>query len=137
MEQVTLHGKPIKVGDKVWQHRLGETVVVEIYINDMYPIVTEDSSYSTDGKLYLSDKYPSLFWKEQSFDKSKPLPDLKVDDKIIVGDTPFKENGFKRYFCKFDENGNAVVFREGRTSWNSDGKTNTWKYWKLPDDLSS
>ena len=137
MSEATLHGKPIKIGDRVWDSRAGWSTVEIICLDDKYPIRTENASYKETGFRFSKDEFPSLFWKEQSFDLTKPLPNLKVDDKIIVGNVSFNEDGFKRHFCKFDENGNAVVFNKGQTSWSNNGETSSWKHWKLPDDLRS
>lgn len=132
MKQVTLHGKPIKVGDKVWDSRVGWSGVKRICVNDKYPIETEYATYKENGFRFSKDTYPSLFWKEQNFDLSKPLPDLKVDDKVIVWEN--KGGELHRHFCKFDSNGDIVTFNYGQTSWTNFNKTSAWQNWRLPDN---
>jgi len=70
MKQTTLHGKPIKVGDKVWTIQSGWTEVIDIDKNkfdDLLFLVTPDYSYDEKGHLFGGDEHPSLFWKEQTF----------------------------------------------------------------------
>lgn len=135
MKEVTLHGKPIKVGDKIWNFRSGWVTVEYLHQDDPYPIITNSSSCTRNGKRYLSDGCPSFFWKEQILDLSKPLPDLKVDDKVIVWDD--EEYKYAEHFYNFNSNGNIVTFSDGQTSWSSDSSMSVWKYWEIPDDLPS
>ena len=76
MKQVTLHGEPIKVGDEVWEIKRGKTIVTHIDVGEnesLYPIHTSSSEeYTKEGKFYYTDEAPSLFWKKQKFDLSKP-----------------------------------------------------------------
>lgn len=132
MEQVTLHGKHIKEGDKVWDNRFGWTTVKNIRPDRKYKISTGYYSYMQDGKAIEQNEFPSLFWKEQKFDLTKPIPDLKVDDPIIVWhDERIK---YKRYFCNFDKSGNVVTYDYGGTSWSVPGKTSHWPNWELPNE---
>ena len=54
----------VKVGDTIWIIPYGEVLVKLICNEDYYPIkLTNHSSYTLDGKLRKSDKYPSAFTK--------------------------------------------------------------------------
>ena len=73
MKQITLHGEPIKVGDKVWGIIEGWTEVIKLNTKIIYSIqVASLEEYNEDGKYKSKDESPSLFWKEQKFDLSKP-----------------------------------------------------------------
>lgn len=66
--------------------------------------------------------------------KEEPETDwskVAVDTPILVRDC---ESGTwcKRYFAKF-ENGKVYAWCDGRTSWNSNNKTNGWKYAELAE----
>ena len=39
----------------------------------------------------------------------------------------------KRHFARY-QNGVVVAFRDGRTSWSSDGGESCWSYAKIPED---
>lgn len=135
MKQVTLHGEVVAVGDRVWNNRQGWELVRCINPKGVYPIETDTSTFEEDGFRVIGDKKPSLFWKEQKYDLSKSLPDLKVDDKVIVWNIEGIEAN--RHFCKFKSNGDLVAYNEGKTSWTSTGGVTAWKHWRLPDDLHS
>jgi hypothetical protein len=51
----------VKVGDKIWSFTNVYEVVTEIRKNNLYPIVTNKSSYTFDGKRWDGDYYPSAF----------------------------------------------------------------------------
>ena len=126
----TLHGKKIKKGDKVWTTNDGYITVDKIKKGATYAIVINGSNYTSDGKYNSYNKYPSLFWKEQTFDLSKPLPKLKVDDKVIVWDD--ESNKLKRYFSHFTKSGEIMTFVNGRTSFSaSDTSATAWKSWEV------
>ena len=91
-----------KIGDKVWSIRSGWTEITEIGGNDYYPINIKGIMYSLDGKLWNFDTSPSLFWKEQKFDLSKPLPDFKRGDILWVWDCD-REYKILRVFSHFDD----------------------------------
>ena len=66
--------------------------------------------------------------KESEIDWSK----VAVDTPILVKDYE-NSNWDKRYFAKF-ENGKVYAWRDGRTSWSSNGNTDSWKYAKLAEE---
>ena len=65
--------------------------------------------------------------------KVKILPDLPVDSKVLVrdyGDTVW----VKKYFKKFNMDGNIITFGDGATSWSAESfNESTWDEWRLPD----
>jgi hypothetical protein len=129
---VTLHGKEIKVGDKVWDSHYGWSEVVSLYGNEYYVIETNYSYYDADGKFYRNDILPRLFWNEFEVPKcafTKPLPDLKVDTRVLVWNNGVKE---KRYFSHFDKYGNMRCFNNGVTGWiNKNAATTAWDNWEI------
>ena len=63
----------VKVGDKIWTIQNSFTEVLTVNLDRDYSIVTEECSYTIDGKLHISDKHPSAFleypFKEQPIEK--------------------------------------------------------------------
>lgn len=63
----------VKVGDKIWTIQNSFTEVLTVNLDMDYSIITEDCSYTIDGKLHISDKHPSAFlecpFKEQPIEK--------------------------------------------------------------------
>ena len=57
---------------------------------------------------------------------------VPIDTPILVRDS---EAVFwvKRHFARY-QNGVVVAFRDGRTSWSSDGGESCWSYAKIPED---
>ena len=55
----------IKVGDKVWTIQDGDTEVISIDLADPHPImVGRNLCYKADGRHFVDDKNPSLFWSK-------------------------------------------------------------------------
>jgi len=59
----------------------------------------------------------------------KDLPDLKVDDPIIVFE---RGDLLRRHFSHWGDDGQAFVFVDGKTSWTS-SSTIAFRKWELPD----
>jgi hypothetical protein len=134
---LTLHGFEIKVDDKVWDSRYGWSKVIELYDGEKYEIVTNLSSYTTDGKNALGHNFPSLFWNEFEVPKEafiKPLPNLKVDTKVLVWNDIEEDVRIKRYFSHFDSNGTIHCFYGGATSFTNIHGTTDWDHWKLYEE---
>lgn len=57
---------------------------------------------------------------------------VPIDTPILVRDS---EAVFwvKRHFARY-QNGVVMAFRDGRTSWSSDGGESCWSYAKIPED---
>ena len=82
---ITLHGEEVKVGDKVWHWFEGWGEVTELDDkNTNYPICVqweEDYEWFTkDGKAYLEEKTPILFWQPIEFETPKK-PEQKPKEK--------------------------------------------------------
>jgi hypothetical protein len=68
--------REVEVGDKIWTIQHGWVQVVNVE-TDSYPIETDGSCYTIDGKRSKGDKYPSAFtecpFKEQPIEKDTPV----------------------------------------------------------------
>lgn len=74
----TLHGKEVKVGDKVWDSLKGWCNVITISVGTDYQIRTNNRCYTNVGLDYIEDKSPRLFWQEfeipaHAFEKPKVM----------------------------------------------------------------
>lgn len=113
--------KDSKVGDKVWSFRMGYGVIIEIYEDMYFPIVVKfvnniEQNFTYDGRYQFKDLHPELFHSEVKFEvPPKPLPDLKVDAKVLVWDGGDCEKQ-RRHFSHFDD-GIIVCFPKGLTSF--------------------
>ena len=67
--------------------------------------------------------------EETEIDWSK----VAVDTPILVKDFENNSGWLKRYFAKF-ENGKVYAWRDGRTSWSSNGNTDVWKCAALAEE---
>lgn len=126
----------IKVGDKVWNIRLGWGVVRELMNLSDYPIYVSfergAGTYTWDGYYILEDLNPSLFWDEIEVKAPpKPLPDLEVDAKVYVWDSLGAK--CRRHFSHFDESGVLHTFSAGKTSFTGSGATHSWSSWKIAE----
>lgn len=130
----------LPLGTRVWSFKRNESGVVSLNnFNNTYPInVSFDSGkdviYTADGRYTETDKNPDLFLQKFEIPKEAfemPLPELPVDSKILVSEDP-KTIDNKRYFSHW-ENGMPACFNHGYTSWSSNGNTQKWTYWKLPE----
>ena len=69
--EITLHGYPIKVGDKVWKQPNKWCTVISIIPNSNYPIIVDGSfALNMNGKSMHGDRI-LYFWKEQHLDLGK------------------------------------------------------------------
>jgi len=111
-----------KIGDRVFSYTLQEWGTVERKVTTSRTTITvyfdnleNKRMYEEDGRLSLVAKAPDLFYNEVIITPPpRPLPDLNVDDKVIVWNDPdFKCN---RHFASW--NGNVMnCFYGGTTSW--------------------
>lgn len=63
MSEVTLHGYPVKVGDRVWSITDGELIVIGINHSANYPILTNDhGSYTESGEIHVGE-LSRIFWQ--------------------------------------------------------------------------
>jgi hypothetical protein len=129
--------KGAKIGDKVWYIGRGWGTIVDIVPNSSYPIVVEFKldqviSFLVDGRLFIEDEYPVLFWNEVVISDSaykKPLP---KDTKVLVWDIDEFE-ALKRHFSHFDKDGRIWVFNCGTTSWSSN-TVSSWPNYKIVEE---
>jgi len=127
--------KNAKIGDKLYSMEDGWGVLEDITDRD-HPLTIQFDSYkksfTLDGRRYIDSKNQTLFWDKIEFEIPKrPLPNLKVDAKVLVWGSSNKDRKVKRYFKEFNVNGELVCFRGGATSWSTDGVCCGWKYWEL------
>lgn len=132
--------KDSKVGDKVWSFRMGYGAIIEIRKGDNFPIIVKfdgdaQDSFTYCGRYLIEDTNPELFHSEVKFEvPPKPLPDLKVDAKVMVwdeGDCKKK----RRHFSHF-EDGAIVCFPKGLTSFTADiGESSVrWRNFEVVED---
>ena len=126
--------KNAKIGDKLYSMEDGWGVLEDITDSD-YPLIVQFKfqrvGFTIDGKRWKLSKNQTLFWDKIEFEVPKrPLPDLKVDTKVIVWNSG--EPKKKRHFKKFNKDGDIICFAHGATSWTMSG-TFTWKYWELAE----
>jgi hypothetical protein len=128
-----------RVGDEVYCLRHGEGVIRGIRRESDYPIRVKYSpsvtvSYTIEGYIMASDVNPILFWDKPTVIAPKEperLPELKVDQKVIVWDSP--HNKYKRHFHSFDKNGKIRVYVTGGSSWN-ESMTASWLHYEVVED---
>lgn len=131
--------KTARIGDRVWHLEYGWGVVVDITAGD-YPIAVDFENdyyevverFTFEGKFRLAPFNQTLFWDEiEIVAPSKPLPDLPVDTKVLV----WMDGGVKvaRHLSHLVEQGKAVCYDDGQTSWTTRGRHTVWDNWELAD----
>jgi hypothetical protein len=115
----------VKVGDKIWTIEEGWTKVVDIDLDlyNKYPIETRDNTYTIDGKIDSSDKFPSAFI-EYPF-KEQPIEKIEKDTLVWFRDRPtvFWMFGYYSHF----ENGKHYIFNDSKKST----ETSTIQAWLI------
>ena len=125
-------------GDRVWHTDFGWGVVLRTDMIGGRPIIVEFSQnrelFSIDGKLSEYSKYQTLFWDEIKFEiPKKPLPDLKVDTKVLVWDMR-GDAKVRRHLKEINKDGYAVCYEKGATSWSTTTfLTSSWENWELAE----
>ncbi len=114
----------IKVGDKVWSARFGcGRALLRLASETRFNVQFECGAtkiHELDGTIE-GDYLQTLYWqKPDIIDKGKPLPDLKVDAKVIVWNDCEPQHKHKRHFKEFRE-GKIVCFDNGKTRFTSNG----------------
>jgi hypothetical protein len=88
--------REVEVGDKIWTIQHGWVQVVNVD-TDSYPIETDGSCYTIDGKRSRGDKYPSAFteypFKEQLIEK----------DTLVWFRDSENENWMVGYYSHFED----------------------------------
>jgi hypothetical protein len=135
-----------KIGDRLWYYVTDEWLTVSnigVYAEDTSQTMlilkdsTEQKDYRFDlngVKFYdkLGEKNTTLLWDKVDFKLPyKPLPDLKVDTKVLVWDDPCDGiEKYKAYFAHFDEHSGQIgTFGGGMTSWSAAGGNPTVNFW--------
>ena len=129
----------LPIGTKVWSFLDGDGYISNIKSSNEYPLTVtfEDeykSTYYIDGRQDRNDINPILFL--QSFDipnkaYKMPLPDLKIDAKIMV--KHYESSEWVPAHFKQWHNRMAECFNGMRTSWTSPELfTCIWKFWRIP-----
>jgi hypothetical protein len=88
------------------------------------------NSTPTPQEQFASYKFKRVYGK---YVFKEELPDLKVDDKVLVYSDPLGEE-YRRHFHSFNDDGSINVFRGGFTSWSSTTPPTTFTSWRLPDE---
>ena len=132
-----------KVGDKVFDVRLGWGEIIDICFEDNGLVYVGFKGWTEAYNLYgvyniSYDKRPSLYWNEfevpeEAFEK--PSPKLEIDTPVLVSSKEGDE-GYKRHFAGWTKDGRMKCWRNGHTSWSAGGKEDysIWNYWKLPEE---
>jgi len=119
--------REVEVGDKIWTIQHGWVEVVNVD-TDSYPIETDGSCYTIDGKRSRGDKYPSAFtecpFKEQPIKK----------DTLVLFRNSENENWRVGYYSHF-ENGKHFCFEYSKKSTET-RTTNSWKIVTTENPLS-
>lgn len=62
----------------------------------------------------------------------QPWDDFKIDDQVLVKE--YEEGKWKkRYFAGVSDRGLPLAFKDGCTSWSSEGEALDWNFCKKPD----
>jgi len=133
--------RDVKKGDKVFDYirqKCG-TVLTRNHSNEKYHLKEKFGKqsyklYTFEGKEYTKDKTPVLFWDEALpiVPPKKPLPDLKVDTRVIVCDD-INCGKYRRHFSHFEPDGTIICFTNGNSEWTSNGSTTDWEHWELAE----
>ena len=91
-KQPTLHGYPLKVGDRVWHLRFGWSRVTQIFSDNEFFIESEEDEiergrYDEDGKVSFTDQSPVVFWQPVEI-TPPPKPEPEIDWSKVPEDTP-------------------------------------------------
>ena len=128
--------KDVKVGDELYSIEDGWGTVVGVSADGSYPLAIQFRdkviSFTRGGKRWACSKNPTLFWDKIEFEiPKKPLPNLKVDTRVLVWDSK-EETKKKRYFKEFSKDGKIICFVRGATSWTASNAVE-WEYWEIAE----
>lgn len=108
-KELTLHGFPIKLGDRVWSFASGWGTVTAFnpVFADYKLRVKHDNeivrTYTTDGKEFLHDKGAILHWNEVVFEfPAKPCPPV-FEYKILYKNNVGEHNLTSKFYTSLDE----------------------------------
>jgi len=114
----------VKVGDTIWTIQEGNIEVVEIKRNtNHYHIVGQNKSYTFDGRLLNTDKYPSAFTKN-------PFENIGFQERWMMVSTDEKE-WVKR--CVFTQKNGFFIswsWADDEASLEKETSATDWEYAK-------
>lgn len=138
LEQAVQCGK-LKPGDWIWTIQYGWVKVTKINMSGDLPTLRVRTdlcslvTYYSNGKFYFNDKFPSAFLEPLPQLDQTPKPiDLEPGDKVMVR-MGNEASWLRRHFSHF-EDGAIWCYKDGGTSWSSDGQTTAWLQWRLPTE---
>ena len=114
-KQVTLHGHPIKVGDRVWHLLYGWSTVKAIRHGIEYPIVVSGiGTFISDGRGLYTHRNPTLFWNEINIDPPPP-PKHEIDwTKVPWGTRIRSKSGTVAVFFRYSVDDEKIaIFEQG------------------------
>jgi hypothetical protein len=86
----------VKVDDKIWTIENGWVTITGIEHYDTYQVKVENYSYTFDGKISQSDKFPSAFLEY-------PFKEQEIEKDTIVWFRGHKDNHFNiGYYSHYD-----------------------------------
>ena len=116
----------VKVGDWIWTIQDGWIKIIAVTDGGDFPILTDFSHYSLDGKHSIDDKHPSAFVEPPECFNPGPKP-----CEFVKGQRVLVRNGkelYRRYFSHMGrQTGFYCCFIGGRDEWSSHGVTESWK----------
>ena len=127
-----------KVGDWVWSVVTGWEKITRIAKKNCYPVETDSRSFTLDGRLYISHKYPSCFTEPPACFNAGARPcEFKNGDRVLVK-TYSGYEWYRRYFSHMSPGTELhyACYTDGADEWSSKGNYCHWKYCKKwePED---
>ena len=119
--------RKVKVGDKIWTIQYGWVEVVNVE-TDSYPIETDGSCYTIDGKRSKSDKYPSAFTEY-------PFKEQPIEKDTIVWYRDDEDTSWMVGYYSHFEDGNHFCFHGSKKSTETNVK-NVWNIVTTENPLS-
>jgi hypothetical protein len=110
----------VKVGDKIWTIESGWIKVINTKGGNLYPIDTENYSYTFDGKVTISDKYPSAFTEY-------PFKEQPIEKDTLVWFREQEDQSWKFGYYSHFQDGRHWCFERSKKST----ETNKVVFWKI------
>ena len=115
--------KEISMNKKYKTKQGADVKIVAIDKDRKYPVIGYYSNLDGDESLISWTIEGRFGIDEESICdliESNPYADFKIDDKVLVKYN-VSNNWYKRYFYKLNDDGECIVFDEGRTSFSYGG----------------
>jgi hypothetical protein len=110
----------VEVGDEIWTIQLGWVEVLDKEYSHDYPIKTPNDSYTFDGKISQSDKFPSAFLEY-------PFKEQEIEKDTLVWFKDCEDAFWKVGYYSHFENDKHWCFDSSKKS----NETNTVMSWKI------